>query len=190
MPSYVINVMSVDHPGIVAGVSSAIGELGGNIASCSQTVLSGYFTLIIVVDLPQSYEIEALVAAIRRFETFDHDCQLMVRRADRKEPVKQEPAETFILTVFGIDRSGIIRELSNYLAGRDINISDLFGDKRGDDCLLVGQVEIPTDLDPRLIQDDLEEMGRAGGFTVKLQHHNIFAATNDLYFGARNIVES
>ena len=36
---YVLNVMSSDHPGIVAAVTSAVESLGGNIDACSQTVL-------------------------------------------------------------------------------------------------------------------------------------------------------
>ena len=49
---YVLSVMSPDRPGIVAGVSSVVDRLGGNILSCSQTVLDGYFTFIMVVELP------------------------------------------------------------------------------------------------------------------------------------------
>jgi len=53
---YVLNVMADDHPGIVASVSQAIESLGGNIDACSQTVLSGYFTLIMIVSLPESMD--------------------------------------------------------------------------------------------------------------------------------------
>ena len=44
--AYVINVLSDDHPGIIAAVGRAVSGLSGNIDACSQTVLSGYFTLI------------------------------------------------------------------------------------------------------------------------------------------------
>ena len=44
---YVVDVAAVDRPGIVAGVSTVIARLNGNIESCSQTVLDGYFTLIL-----------------------------------------------------------------------------------------------------------------------------------------------
>ena len=48
---YVLNVMSDDHPGIVAAVCDAIDSLSGNIDSCSQTVLGGFFTLITILSL-------------------------------------------------------------------------------------------------------------------------------------------
>jgi predicted amino acid-binding ACT domain protein len=54
--AYVLNVMSDDHPGIVSAVSTAVAHLGGNIDAASQTVLGGYFTLIMVVSQPQPQE--------------------------------------------------------------------------------------------------------------------------------------
>jgi len=45
---------------------------------------------------------------------------------------------------------------------------------------LIGQVEVPTRWDIRMLQADLEQMGQDLGFTVKLQHENIFVATNQL----------
>jgi predicted amino acid-binding ACT domain protein len=39
--AYVLNVLSDDHPGIVASVGTTIQQLDGNIDSCSQTVLEG-----------------------------------------------------------------------------------------------------------------------------------------------------
>ena len=53
---YALNVLSADRPGIVAGVSKTIARLNGNIESCSQTVVSGFFTLIMIVTFPESME--------------------------------------------------------------------------------------------------------------------------------------
>ena len=47
--AYVLNVMTDDHPGIVAAVTRAVNQRGGNIDACSQTVVEGYFTLIMVI---------------------------------------------------------------------------------------------------------------------------------------------
>ena len=46
--------------------------------------------------------------------------------------------------------------------------------------MLIGQLEVPTQWDIRMLQTDLEQMGIELGFTVKLQHENIFVATNQL----------
>ena len=87
-----------------------------------------------------------------------------------------------MITAFGKDQPGIVRRFSQYLAGKDINIVDLYGDRTGDEFVLIGQLEIPTQWDIRMLQTDLEQMGQELGFTVKLQHENIFVATNQLRF--------
>ena len=185
---YVLNVMSVDRPGIVAGVSAAICRLQGNIESCSQTVLNGYFTLIMTFTLPKEWKIEELEATI--LEEKGHslrgkgglsDCQAMIRPMSILPKTEENPAKPnlFVITAFGGDCKGIVASFSEYLAGKEINIIDLYGNLTPDGSfVLIGQVEVSPTHDVRNIQLDLEELGRELGFTVKLQHDNIFVATN------------
>ena len=58
--AYVLSVMSDDHPGIVSAVTDAIAAMDGNITACSQTVVSGYFTLIMIASFPAPIAPEAL----------------------------------------------------------------------------------------------------------------------------------
>lgn len=184
---FVLNVMSDDHPGIVAAVTGAVESLGGNIDSCSQTVLGGYFTLIMIVSLPHSIDAEQLAERVRRAESSGSDFQVLARPALPESPNSgKEASERFVMTAFGRDQPGIVRRFSQYLAGKDINIVDLYGDRRGDDFVLVGQVEVPNHWDIRMMQADLEAMGQELGFTVKLQHEHIFVATNQLRLPSRS----
>jgi glycine cleavage system transcriptional repressor len=179
--TYVLDVMSDDHPGIVAAVSNAIESLGGNIDACSQTVLGGYFTLIMIVSVPEPIEPKQLAERIRRSESMGSEYQVMARAA--LPPESLAPAQEFdrfVITAFGKDQPGIVRRFSQYLAGRDINIVDLYGDRSGEEFVLVGQLEVPKRWDIRMLQADLEQMGQELGFTVKLQHENVFVATNQL----------
>jgi len=176
---YVLNVMSDDHPGIVAAVTEAVESLGGNIDACSQTVLGGYFTLIMIVSFPEPIESEKLTAKVRAAPANGGDYQVMVRRTVPVAPVR-EISDRFVITAFGKDQPGIVRRFSQYLAGKDINIVDLYGDLRGDEFVLIGQLEVPAHWDIRMLQADLEQMGSELGFTVKLQHENVFVATNQL----------
>jgi predicted amino acid-binding ACT domain protein len=178
---YVLNVMSDDHPGIVAAVSNAVESLGGNIDSCSQTVLGGYFTLIMIVSVPASIEPEGLADRVRAAESSGSPYQVLVRPALMPDSRRAgETSERFVISAFGLDQPGIVRRFSQYLAGKDINIVDLYGDRTGDDFVLIGQVEVPARWDVRMMQADLEQMGQELGFTVKLQHENVFVATNQL----------
>jgi len=178
---YVLNVMSDDHPGIVAAVSNAVESLGGNIDSCSQTVLGGFFTLIMIVSLPEAIEADELAMRVRGSKSLGSDYQVVARKgvsSPASGPV--DSANRFVVTAFGADQPGIVRRFSQFLASRDINIVDLYGDRKADEFVLIGQLEIPARWDIRMLQTDLEEMGKEFGFTVKLQHENVFVATNQL----------
>lgn len=179
---YVVDVMSDDHPGIVAAVSNAVESLGGNIDSCSQTVLGGYFTLIMIVSLPEPIDSERLVEKVREVGLDVGEYEVLVRPAILGSAGADKPVvDRFVITAFGADQPGIVRRFSQYLAGKDINIVDLYGDRRGaDEFVLIGQLEVPAHWDIRMLQADLEQMGRDLCFTVKLQHENIFTATNQL----------
>jgi len=179
--AYVLDVMSDDHPGIVAAVSNAVERLGGNIDACSQTVLGGYFTLIMIVSLPEPIDAEGLAERVRRSESLGSEYQVMARPVLPTNGFSpKEDLDRFVITAFGNDQPGIVRRFSQYLAGKDINIVDLYGDRTGDEFVLVGQLEVPKRWDIRMLQADLEQMGSELGFTVKLQHENVFVATNQL----------
>jgi glycine cleavage system transcriptional repressor len=179
--SYVLDVMSDDHPGIVAAVTEAVESLDGNIDACSQTVLGGYFTLIMIVSLPTPIEAECLAERVRRAGNSHSPFQVMARPRRLPESFRPKlPSDRFVITAFGKDQPGIVRRFSQYLAGKDINIVDLYGDRSGDEFVLIGQLEVPAHWDLRLLQADLEQMGDELGFTVKLQHENVFVATNQL----------
>ncbi len=177
---FVLTVMSDDHPGIVAAVSNAVESLGGNIDSCSQTVLGGYFTLIMIVSVPDPIDPERLAQQVRGAESRGEAYQVLVRPARATENSTTDSAERFVISAFGEDQPGIVRRFSQYLAGKDINIVDLYGDRNGTQFVLIGQVEVPVRWDVRMMQADLEQMGQELGFTVKLQHENVFVATNQM----------
>ena len=176
--AYVLNVLSDDHPGIIAAVSGAIVRLNGNIDACSQTVLGGFFTQILVVSLPEPIEPAKLEEMVR--SSGDNGLQVVARRHSATDSRRHSATERFVITAFGPDRPGIIHRFSQYLAGKDINITDLYWDCTGDDFILVTQVEIPAHWELSLLQADIEALGGELGLTVRLQHENVFVATNQL----------
>ncbi len=47
----IITVLGADRPGIIANVSGCLFRFNLNILDITQTVLSGYFTMVMMVDL-------------------------------------------------------------------------------------------------------------------------------------------
>jgi len=179
--AYALNVMADDRPGIIAAVSGVIVALGGNIDACSQTVLGGYFTQILVVSFPQAIATQDLATRIQKAAPPGGPLEVAARAyVAPAAPRAREPGERFVITALGKDKPGVIHRFSQYLAGKDINIVDLYWDCAGEDFVLTAQVEIPKRWELALLQADLDEMGREEGFNVRVQHENIFVATNQL----------
>jgi ACT domain-containing protein len=47
----VITVTGVDHPGIIAAITTALADLNMNIEDLSQTIVQGLFTMILLADV-------------------------------------------------------------------------------------------------------------------------------------------
>jgi glycine cleavage system transcriptional repressor len=178
---YVLNVLSEDHPGIVAAVSDVVGRFQGNIDAVSQTVLGGHFSLVMVVSFPRPLAAAELADAVQRSggESFQVNARPLAA-----QPAASQPAERFVLTAFGDDKPGIIARLSRYLSGKDVNIVDLQWNVQDGQFVMVSQLDVPARWDILLLVADLEDMGRQQGFTVRLQHENVFVATNQLRMAA------
>ncbi|MCL2622778.1 MAG: hypothetical protein FWD31_03835 [Planctomycetaceae bacterium] len=180
--TYVLNVISSDHPGIIAGVSTALYEIDANIDSCSQTVLDGYFTLILLVTLPQAWNADELARHVRSHSRLGDAYKITALAVPERIVEQTSPSDTdaFVITAFGKDAKGIVHDFCSYLADREINIIDFYGRRHDEEFVLVAQVQIPSRLFIGMLQDDLEAIAQERHFTVRLQHNNIFVATNEI----------
>jgi glycine cleavage system transcriptional repressor len=182
LPEYIISVMARDRPGIIAGIGKAIYELGGNIEELSQTVVRGYFTIIVCATFPSPQPpLELVVKAIEETGA-PGELHVMACLRHPSEPISATPEsyDRFILTVYGTDQPGIIYRMASYLASRGINITDLYGRASGGGFTMVLELSVPPELDPRELKQDLEELGRSIGLSAHFQHENLFKATHDL----------
>ena len=56
----ILTTVGQDKTGIIAGVSTFLAERGINIMDLSQTIMKGYFTMMMVVDVDDSADFSAL----------------------------------------------------------------------------------------------------------------------------------
>lgn len=66
MTKALISVTGLDSTGIIARVSTKLSEMNINILDITQTILDGYFTMLMVVDLDGAH---------LRFEDIDRELQ-------------------------------------------------------------------------------------------------------------------
>lgn len=189
MPQHVVlSILSPDRVGIIASVSRCIYDLGGNIDAMSETVMRGYFTIILTVSFEDRRELDEIRRSI---ECLGRRGELSVSIQERDLGAGAQRAqiegEEFVLTIMGRDRPGIVSRISGYLASRSINIMDLFATTEGERFVLIGQLVVPREQDVRQIQIDLEGLWPDGQQSVSLQHVNIFVATNEINFRHKRV---
>ncbi len=64
MSHYIVTVTAADRVGIVHSVTATIQEWNGNVLELSQTVMRGYFTIIVAVEFADRIDVDAFSAAI------------------------------------------------------------------------------------------------------------------------------
>lgn len=138
MPSYAVTVLGHDRPGIVAEVTRAIADLGGNLEDSSMTLLRGHFamTLIAEVDGPAN-ELEQRLAGLS-----ESGLVVSVLQVPPVSPARHEAA-AYLLSVHGADRPGIVSAVTQELANLGGNITDLTTRLAGGLYVLTAEVELP-----------------------------------------------
>ena len=172
----VISALGEDRPGIVDELSNIIYKHSLNIEDSRMTVLGGEFAILLLVSGDQS-SIDAIQTQVHEIEQA-LQMRLLIKVTSDSSPI--ENAIPYAVEVAALDHPGIVNNISSFFSERDINIVDLYGDRKAEEFVLIGQLEIPEQWDIRMLQADLEQMGSELGFAVKLQHENVFVATNQL----------
>lgn len=86
-----------------------------------------------------------------------------------------------VVTVTGTDRRGIIAKVSGFLYERGINIEDISQTILGEQFAMIMMVDTSeSDMEFSVLAQQLEEMGKGIGMTVRLQHGAIFDAMHNV----------
>ncbi len=178
MATYIVTVTASDRVGIVHSVTGTLRDLRGNILELSQTVMRGYFTIILAVEFDEPRDPKTLMSAIAdRGEPFHLTVAAMPAVVEPKPPVPD--GDRFILTVLGADHPGNINGISGCLTKLGVNIVDLHARAEGDRFSLIMEAFLPPDLAPGVVRAELERFGGELGLEAFVQHENIFVATSE-----------
>lgn len=175
---YIMTVLVADRIGIMRDITSAIADIGGNIDAISQTVVEGYFTVILTATVDKSLSAEDVRNAV--LENFDkNEASVLIRSYSR---LKHCPVigDRYILTITGEDCPGILKKVTTFLAEKGINIEDWYVEFKGPGVTHIGEITIPRLLDIRQVQDEFDHLLSAMNMVSCIQHENIFIATNQV----------
>jgi glycine cleavage system transcriptional repressor len=182
MPTqYVISVMARDRVGIIADVTTAIKGLEGNLADMSQTVLRGYFTMILIASFPARLgpdDIRTALKAAAGKSSFEIGIAVPPGELPGESPEVKE--RQYVLTAVGPDRIGLVAAVSGYLREKDINIADLSTTVDNGVYTMMMLVELPPGADVAKLKHGLRVAMEDVALSVELRHHAIFRMTNEI----------
>ncbi len=177
---FIIAVMAKDRPGIIAAITQTVFELGGNVTELSQTVMGGYFTLILRATLPAERK-ESVIKQHLEEDWPDLALAACVRRYSPERLFEPElDTAGYFLTIQGEDRPGLIALITRYLAERQINIEDLYTRTEGDAITLILQIHPQNRQSAEHLRADLQNFGERQGIAIHLLHRDILRATSEV----------
>lgn len=165
MTVHAITFLGHDRPGIIAETTRALAGLGLNIEDSTMTLLRGHFAMMLLCDgeMPRADIADALAP-------LEADGTLTVE-------VREVPAEesapaagpSYVLTVHGGDRSGIVSSIVNEVAAVGGNITDLTTRLAGELYLLIAEVDLPAGVDADAVAQSLRDVAGELGVEVSLR---------------------
>jgi len=182
MKQMIISVMSKDRPGIISDITGAIYKMGGDVADLNQTVLCGYLTMILSASFDPEVTKEDLLASISHIKTSSKfEVSIKELDPDQEEEDNGPPEETYILTVQGPNKTGIVHGISLFCFDHNINIFDLATTLENDQYTMALQLDLKLCTSPlETLQQKLEEYSQQSGLTIMMQHNDIFQVTNEV----------
>ncbi len=120
-PIVVITAVGQDQPGIIAALAKAVYDLGGNLDDATMTRLHGAFSTMVAARLPEGRTEEDARAALAPVAA---RLGLTVAVQTVPDATEETPPDT-LLTVYGVDKPGIVYQVTSRLAARGVNITDM-----------------------------------------------------------------
>lgn len=168
MSLHAITVLGHDRPGIIAEATGAISGLGLNLEDSTMTLLRGHFAMMLVCSGPApAGTIEEALAGL----TQDGSLSVSVRDVpdELPGPLDQLHPSTWLLSVHGADRPGIVSAVIEQIAWVGGNITDLTTRLAGALYVLVAEIEMPVGVDTDALQTALGEVAERLGVGATLR---------------------
>lgn len=167
MIDLVLTLIGPDHPGIVDSVSEVVAAHGGNWLESRMAHLAGKFAGVLCVEVAEE-NAAALEESLGRLAV--SGLKVIVERSSPVEAPRQHAMEIELL---GVDRPGLVHEVSALLAAHRINVEELATDRRaaahsGDHMFHAHiRVIIPETVDVTAVRQGLERL--AGDLMVEIR---------------------
>jgi len=159
MTSLIITLVGPDRPGLVDAISQAIVAHQGNWLESRMAHLAGKFAGILRVEVPPE-RADALVTALQDLN--DIGLRLVVEPSGPDGMVTAR--RTMELELLGMDRPGLVHQVSHLLAEQGVNVEELATDRSsapmsGDTLFRArARIDVPADVDANALRESIERL--------------------------------
>jgi glycine cleavage system transcriptional repressor len=161
-----ITAVGTDRPGIVAGLTDALLDVGANLQDCRAALLRGSFAIVLAVQIPDDVTDDDVHHALEVPAT-----QLGLRIWVGSTPGgDHETADGCFISVDGADHPGIVSAVTRALADLGVNILDLSSRSVGDPPVYVLGIEaqLPAGMDVPKLRNALAPVAAAQDINVSV----------------------
>ena len=162
MPLLAVAALGPDQPGVIAALTEVLFAGGGNLEDASMHQLSGQFAMTLVVNVPR--EAEAVRASLSPLSA---RLELLISVREVVAGDAGPAGESYVVSVHGADRPGIVHRVTGAIAQAGGNIADLSTRLAGELYVLVAEVDLVGD--PAPLADALTVMGAELGVDTHLR---------------------
>jgi glycine cleavage system transcriptional repressor len=167
-----VTALGKDRPGIVAGVTKILYQLGCNLEDSAMTRLEGEFAVMLIFSAPAKMNEERLGRAFAMLE--HHGLGVHLKRLSASEAkAPKRRGMVFQISVYGADRPGIVYRISEALARLKVNITDLHTHRStgGGPSLyvLLLEVEVPASRTGASLGTQLSRIAKQLGVQVNVR---------------------
>lgn len=168
MNEIVVTAVGADRPGIVAALTGALLDIGGNLEETRAALLRGSFATVLAVAVPDGTGVAEVERALGPVAA-ELGLGLWVGPASPK--AAGPPPARAVVSVYGADRPGIVHGMSVALAGEGANIVDLSARLVGDPPIYVLgiEVELPPGVDQGSLARALAPAAAAHGVELRVE---------------------
>lgn len=150
-----------DRVGIVAELTHVLYQLGCNLLDSSMTLLRGEFALIVMAELPVEVGLSSLESSLGKIEK-QLGMAIHVREMSEEELREDtEERNSFIVSVYGADKTGIVAKVTRALADAAINITDVQTKSTGGAkkiFVMILEVTAPAAASVRSVEESLKKI--------------------------------
>ncbi len=170
---WIVTAIGKDRPGIVAGVTKILYQVGCNLEDSAMTRLEGEFAIMLIFSAPAKITEERLRQAFKPLERDKLVVHLKALSATETS-VPARHGRPYVISVYGADQPGIVYKISEAAAALQINITDVKthrspGKGKSALYLMLLEVEVPARVMEESLEHRLQQLGKTLGVEVSLQ---------------------